>query len=312
MAFNCGKFTRTTVLAVAIAFLAYNIYQTFVATLFISHFPLIIQRLPSVIQSSNPSLQLFLFLTQELAGAIGVYLRLIGAIFAINFAILFYRKNPSYLGKLSKALLLESLYFLLAIPVAINHLVGSTISTSAFLNFNTGLSYLFQVVVIFSSLFWLSGKLRNNSNIGSVFSGMLVGASMYFLGMWIRNCFLWVYGILPMQTQPTLVYIVGSLNSLITLLIPAVILLIARFSVKVNRAQIKVRFWSIGLATFFAGFYFVVYDLVSILSPLYSAYLLVIDGWMVTLCFLGVALFVESLRVRAEHAKRSASDASGY
>ncbi len=151
---------KKALLIVAASFLLYNIYQTIISTIFISHFPLIVNQLPNFIKSSQPALQLTLFLLQELAASVGSYLRLIGAVFAFNCAILFFKRNPKYIEKLRIALLFESLYFLLLIPAGINHVVGSIISSSAFLNIYAGVSFLLQAALIFPSLFMLSQKLK--------------------------------------------------------------------------------------------------------------------------------------------------------
>ncbi|HUK84245.1 MAG TPA: hypothetical protein VLU95_00135, partial [Candidatus Acidoferrum sp.] len=145
---NKDRFTRTAVLIVALAFLIYNVYQAIIVTFFISHFPLIAQRLPSVIASKNMHLQVTLFLTQELTGSVGAYLRLAGALLATNFALNFYGNKPTYLKTLGKAVLFESLYFLMFVPVVVNQFVGSVISTSLYLNFYTGLSYLLQIIIV--------------------------------------------------------------------------------------------------------------------------------------------------------------------
>jgi hypothetical protein len=173
---------RKAVLVVALLFLLYNIYLVISATIFVSHFPSIVTQLPHFIKSSQPNLQLALFLFQELSGLVGGYLRLIGAVFALNCAVLFLRKDPNYLGKLRYALLFESLYFLLLFPAAINHLVGSVISISAFLNFYTGISFLLQVALIFPSLFMLSRKLNDPQDVPLVLKWAGFAASFVCFG----------------------------------------------------------------------------------------------------------------------------------
>jgi len=291
MTFDYKRSTRAAFLVVAIAFLLYNIYQVVLTTMIVSHFPLIIERIPSLIQSTNPSLQLALIVAQELAGAIGAYMRLIGAVFAMNFAILFFRNKPPYLNKLSKALLFESLYFLLYFPVVFNHIIGSTISASPFVNFNTGLSYLLQIALVFPPLFILSLKLKKDSRFASTISWILAAVSLYFFGAWIKHCFMWIYGVLPMQTQPTIIDTIGSINSVLTLLMAAIVSSISWFMIKTNRGKANVRIYLASLAVVLAGAYFVIYDVISIYSPIFGAYLLLNDAWMITLLVLGIALF---------------------
>ncbi len=153
---------RKALLIVAFSFLFYNIYLVITATVFVSHFPSIVAQLPHVIKSTQPNLQLGLFLFQELSGLVGSCLRFAGSILALISALLFLRKDPEYLGKLRFAFLFDSLYFLLLLPAAINHLAGSVISNSPFLNFYTGVSFLLQVMLIFPPMFMLSRKAKES------------------------------------------------------------------------------------------------------------------------------------------------------
>lgn len=294
MAFNYMRFTRAAFLVVAISFLVYNIYQVIITTMIVTHFPLMIERLPEVIQSTNPSLQLALFLAQEVAGSIGAYVRLIGAIFAVNFSILFFRNKQSYLNKLGKALLFESLYFVLYIPVVFNHVIGPMISTSPFLNSFTALSYLLQILLVFPPLFILSLKLRKDSKSPSTTYWGLGAVTVYLFGAWIKHGFMWVYGVLPMQTELTIIDIVGATNSLLTLLLAAIISSISWFMVKTNRGKANLRVCLVSFAVVLAGVFFVIYDVISIFSPIFGAYLLLTDAWLITLVVLGIALFYDN------------------
>ncbi len=178
---------KKALLVVALSFLLYNIYAAVTATIFISHFPSIVTQLPHFIKSSQPNLQLGLFLFQELSFFVGSYLRLIGAVFAMNCALLFSKNDPRYIGTLRFALLFESLYFLMLFPAALNHLVGSVISSSAFLNFYTGVSSLLQVVLIFPALLILSRKLKNSQDIQSILKWSGIAAPLYVFGFWVKR-----------------------------------------------------------------------------------------------------------------------------
>lgn len=102
---------KKALLIVAISFLLYTLYQAITTTIFVIHFPLVVTQLSKFIESTQPTLQLALFLFQEIVGSIGSYLRLIGAIFALNCAFLFFKNNAKYLQKLRLTLLFESLTF---------------------------------------------------------------------------------------------------------------------------------------------------------------------------------------------------------
>ncbi len=226
-----ARFFRIALLVVAISFFLYTLYYAVIGTFFLSHFQLVIARLPQFIKSSNPNLQLGLFLFQELSGAVGSYLRLVGAIFGLNAAVLFFKNDMRYIERLWKVFLFESLFFLLLLPAALNHLVGSIISTSPFLNFYTGVSFLLQAVLIFPALFMLSRKLRKPQNLPPILKWACIAAPLYMFGFWVRHGFLWVYALSSSTAQNAgLIGMVGAVNSLVTLLVAAVVTTVAVLS----------------------------------------------------------------------------------
>lgn len=288
---NQVALTKKALLIVAISFLLYTIYQAITTTIFVIHFPLVVAQLPNFITSTQPTLQLALFLFQEIAGSIGSYLRLIGAIFALNCAVLFFKNDFKYLQKLRLLFLFESLYFLLLIPAAINHLVGSIISSSAFLNFYTGVSCLLQAVLIFPPLFMLSLKLKKHQNLPSILKWACIAAPLYVFGFWVRHGLLWVYALLPLGThQAGLIDTVGSVNSLLTLLVAAIVTTVA----SITFGKKKKNTWLIGTAIILVGVYLVIYALVSVWIPIYLAFLPLTDFWMITLPILGIAVLLDS------------------
>jgi len=61
---------KKALVVVAFSFLLYTLYQAITTTIFVSHFPTVIIQLPRFIKSSQPNLQLSLFLLQEIAGSV--------------------------------------------------------------------------------------------------------------------------------------------------------------------------------------------------------------------------------------------------
>jgi hypothetical protein len=283
---------RRALLVVALSFLLFNIYLAITATIFVSHFPSIVTQLPHFIKSSQPNLQLGLFLFQELSGFVGSCLRLIGAIFALNSSLLFLSKDPGYIGKLRFTLLFESLYFLLLFPAALNHIVGSLISSSAFLNFYTGVSFLLQVALIFPSLFMLSRKLKNPQDTDSILKWAGIAVLLYVLGFWVKHGLMWVYAISPSETRwGSFVGTVGFADSLLTLLGAAVV---CAFVCLTFRQKKKLNNRLMGTAIILVGSYFLIYDLVSVWDPIYHAFLPLTDFWMISLLVLGFSVLLDS------------------
>ena len=282
--------TKTLLIAVAISYLLYTIYQAITTTLFVIHFPTVIIVLPTHISSSHPSLQLGLFLLQEIAGSAGSYIRLVGALIAVYCAFNYFRNDPNCLGKFRLVLLLESLYFLLLLPAAANHLVGSIISTSTFLNFYTGVSTLLQAVLIFPPLFMLSRKLKSPQNLPSVQKWVCIAAPLYVCGFWVRHGLLWVYALSSSAPlQEGFFEAVGFVNSWLTLLVAAIVTTVTGLVFWKNR-KLNMRF--VGVAIISVGVYFAIYFLVSVWLPIYRAFLPLTDFWMLTLPLLGIAILL--------------------
>jgi hypothetical protein len=287
-------YLKKTLLVVALAFLLCNIYIAVTATIFISHFPAIAANLPHFFKSAQPNLQLGFFLLQELSGFVASILRLVGAVFALNAAWLFLKNNRLYLGNLEYALLFESLYFLMFLPAAINHLVGSMISTSPFLNFYNGVSFLLQVLLVFPALFVLSRKLKNPEDAGSILKWAGIAAPLYVWGLWVKNGLMWVYAISPAQTTPwSFAGAVGFVNSWVTLLVAAALCSVVCITFG-QKQKLNVRL--AGAAIVLVGIYFVVYDLVSVWDPIYRAFLPLTDFWMISLLLVGVAVLADARR----------------
>lgn len=287
---NKKSFIGKALFIVALSYLLYNIYQAVITTIFVSHFAQIVTQLPNFIQSSHPALQTPLFLLQEIAGSIGIYLRLAAGIFALYAVVLFIRKDKRYRDKFSKVLLFESLYFALLMPSAINHIIGSTITYSAFLNIYTGTSFLLQAVLIFPPLFILSRKLKQPQNTPAILKWAGIAAPLYVFGLWVKHGLLWVYALSPLGTgQAGLIDAVGSANSLLTLLVAAIVATAAWLTFRQKK---KLNTGLVGAATILVGAYFAIYAVVSVWVPIYLAFLPLTEVWMITLPIIGIAILL--------------------
>ncbi len=277
--------TKKALLIIAVSYLLYNIYQALITTMFVLHFPTAITQLSNFIESSQPFLQLGLFVFQESSASIGVYLRLAAGVFAVYSTILLLKGNKGYLNSAKKMLLLESLYFALLIPAAINQTVGYFISSGPFLNINAGISDWLQALLIFPPLFVLSRRLKEpvwgSSNLKLAgFAG-----SMYLFGLWVQHGFIWVIAF--SQSTQTLPAMVGLVNSWVTLLAAAIVWTLAWLTFK----QEKPLF---GVALILAGGYSLVYLLIAVWVPLYLAFLPLTEFWMVSWLVLGAAVLMDS------------------
>jgi hypothetical protein len=295
---HTNAFTKKTLIVVASSFLLYAMYQAITATFFMLRFPTAIEFLPNFFDSSQPQLQLALFLVQELANSVGSYLSLTAALLALNSAILYLKNNPKYLQRLRLVLLFESLNFLFLLPVAANHLIGSAISTSIFLSFYTGVSALLQALLIFPPLFLLSRKLKNPSDSSSILKWVVIAAPLYAFGFLVRQGLLWVYALSSLAPpQMGFFEAIGFVNSWLTLFVAAVVTTVACLDLW-RRGKPNLRLLAAAISL--VGVYFVVYDLVSVWVDVYRDFLPLTDFWMLTLPILGVALWFNARQLVGE------------
>ncbi len=99
-----------------------------------------------------------------------------------------------------------------------------------------------------------------------------------------------MYAISPAgNLQTSLVEAVGFANSLLTLLLAAIVTASAALVFRQNKTAFK---WLIGGALILIGFYFALYALVSVWVPVYYAFLPLTEFWMITAPILGVAVLL--------------------
>jgi hypothetical protein len=284
------EFTKKALLIVAASFLLYCIYQTINATVFISHFQLIAARLPDFIVSSNPTLQLALFLSQELLASIGSYFRLIGSVFAFVSSVYFYKNRPLFLQNFRRALVFESLYFLLLLPAGINHVVGASISSSRFLNVYTGISFVSQPILIAPSLLMLNKKLEKPKNLKPLLKWAGIAGLMYIFGLWIKQALMWVYALSSSENHLNFATALGFANSWVTLAVAAIFSAAAWLTFMKNKKHSSLLG---GSALVLVGLFFAIYVLTSSWIPTYLSFLSLTDFWMITMLILGIAIFLD-------------------
>ena len=232
-----------------------------------------------------------LLIIQEFASIIGIYLRLFGGVLAVSSAYLFYKNDSRYIGRLSKVILFESLYFASFIPSGLNHIILS-FSEFAFVGFNlyTGASFLLQGLILFPVLFILNRKIEvNKDSVNLRWIG--IAAPLYVFAMWIKHAFFWFF-VLSMTTTSSLFETIGMINSMLTMLVAALILLYA--CIPLIRYTKKIYSGIIGASLILIGIYFVIYFIVSIWVPIYSSYLYLTEFWMVSLLIPGFILLLKT------------------
>jgi hypothetical protein len=276
---------RVPLLIVAISYFLFNVYQAAITTVFLFEFPFTLNQF---ISNQIISFNLPLLLIQEVSGSLGVYLRFVGGVIAVQTAWLFAKGSNRYFKKFRQVLLLESIYFLLLLPSGINHIITSATNPGGFFNIYTGISFLLQPLLIFPSLFMASRILKNSKERSDHFKWLGIAGIFYVFGLWIKHSLLWVYALVPLgNQQSSLLTNLGAVNSLLTLFIAAVI---SVFSYIIFKRKKKLSNIFVGTVLTLIGSYFVIYLFVSIWVPVYCSFLVLTEIWLIVLPILGLAL----------------------
>ena len=298
MSLNKVDFLKKALLLVSIIFLLYTIYHTIVTTIFLTNFIPNIGQLPESIQIPenfvSSTFPWTLILIQEFTSSIGIYLRFFGGVLAVSSAYLFNKKDIRYLDRFSKVLFFESLYFVLFIPSGLNHVILS-FSEFTFVGFNlyTGVSFLLQGLLLFPTLFFLSRNLKRNKVAVNL---RLIGATvtLYVFVMWIKHAFFWFFALSPLGGQSgSLLETIGAVNSLLTLIIAALVSLFGYMPLirKTKKRNLRL----IGASLILIGSHFAIYLIISVWVPVYSSFLGLTEFWMVSLLIPG---FTVMLKIR--------------
>ena len=280
------SYLKILLLVVAFSFLAYSVYWEAYSVFWIYNVTVNITAVLRTLNIISP-LQQNLIIIQEYAASAGYILAFIGAIFAVQCTVMFIKNDKKYRGKLGQALFFEALFFLLLIPSSVHHLLGVALS---WINVDVyvGLSFLLQALLIAPPFLMLSYYIRKPQNQALILKWVAISTSAAVWGFWVKYLFLWLDTLSPLDAnQASLGSIVGGFNSWFTLIIAGIITS-AACSVLYRKRKVYTRL--VGAALILLGSYFIVYDFVSILVPVYSSYLYLTDFWMATLPVLGVAM----------------------
>ena len=291
---NLPNYLKISLLIIASSFLAYSLYWTAYSVFFVYNLTTHITTLFQMLNISS-NLQQNIIIIQEYAASAGFFLALIGAIFAVQCAVLFVKNNEKYLGKLGKTLLFEALFFLMLVPSSIQHLLGFVLSWTN-VDIHVGLSFLLQALLIAPPSIILSYHLRKPQNQTSILKWITISAPSVVLGFWLKYLFFWLGTLSPLgPKQANLASIIGAVNSFVTLLIAGIITSLACLVLYRKR---RVSTSLVGIALILFGSYFIIYDLVSIWVPIYKSFLYLTDFWMIVLPILGIAVLkVKSFNV---------------
>jgi hypothetical protein len=284
-------------LIVAASFLAYSIYWLANGVIWgytVTSMLLHINQIPPL-TSMGPSELTALFI-QEYCSIANSFVLLFCGAFALQSTVFYVRHNQNYLHKLRSTLVLLAVFSLLLVPASLHHLLGVAYGWSM-VDIYVGLSYLLQALMVVPPLLMLSQKMRNPQKPATIRKWATIATSLFMFALWVKYLFLWKDTLVPMNTQTANpVSVVGSVNSIVTLLVAGSIIAVSCFRLNKNRMHSDL----LAAGLVLVGAFFIIFSFVSIFVPIYASFWYLTDFWMTTLPILGVAMLMKNTKITAD------------
>ena len=230
-----------------------------------------------------------LWFSSEASGEIGLIIRFAGACLLIAFSWTLLRKKTFSFSFFRKAVLLEGTYYLFYVPFIINLLIRpASDPTTLRVYYETAISYTIQTVLVSGSFIVLYFKMRNQETYNpQILRWCAIAAVSFVFSLWIKHFMFNLYALPIDLANPILV--IGLLNSTLTILAAATILLVTLTPViRTQSAAINKKM--IGLAFVLMGAYFVIYILVASVNSSYLAFLQLTELWAISFVVAGAGL----------------------
>ena len=230
-----------------------------------------------------------LWFSSEASGEIGLIIRFAGACLLIAFSWTLLRKKTFSFSFFRKAVLLEGTYYLFYVPFIINLLIRpASDPTTLRVYYETAISYTIQTVLVSGSFIVLYFKMRNQETYNpQILRWCAIAAVSFVFSLWIKHFMFNLYALPIDLANPILV--IGLLNSTLTILAAATILLVTLTPViRTQNAAINKKM--IGLAFVLMGAYFVIYILVASVNSSYLAFLQLTELWAISFVVAGAGL----------------------
>ena len=243
---------------------------------------------------STGSLMPLFHLASELIGEVGVILRFIGACFFLAFTYALFKKKTLYWSHLKKAILLEGSYYLFNIVFIIYLFVRALTSADAtsatiLTYYGAAISYAAQIIFV-TPIFLIFYRKIGPEGIdqSEITKWGALAITGFVFGLWIKHFMLAIYAI--GIDFSSIIFVIGSLNSVFTLLI-AGILLIGIFMSLYRKTSTNYNRQGLGLAFIIAGLYTTIYCAVALVNQQYMNWISLIDWWTIIFIVLGLSFF---------------------
>jgi hypothetical protein len=277
------KVKHLCVFVVAASFLLYQLF------LLQNSFPAIIRIYTTV--AANTNFWTLVWLSSELAGEIGLIIRVAGACLFVFIAWKLVIKREFSVFR--KAVLLEGIHYLFYIPFILN-LFSSPLGTesSQAVYYETAISYTVQTALVSSSFITLYVKTRNQTiQSQQTLRWSAVAAVCFVFSLWFKHFMFNLYALPIDFTNPVLV--VGLVNSTLTMLVAALTLL-ATLAPVIRTKTTTLNHKQIGFSLLLIGTYFIIYILIAQVNDAYMAFLQLTELWAITFVVAGVCFLTKN------------------
>jgi hypothetical protein len=241
-------------------------------------------------QTSDPFWTSFWF-ASELIGQVGFILRFIGACFLIAFTLLLLIRRKFILSYLKRAVPLEGVYYLFILPFILSLFLRPSTSL---VNILAGLSYTLQILLITPAFLILYIKLRKPTSAkNELFKWGAIAVVGFTFALWIKHFLLNLYA-LPVNFENPIL-IVGLLNSMLTIMLAGLILLVAFIPI-IRKKSLEFNYKAVGVAFVLIGIYFVIYIIVSLFIQRYMDFLMLTELWAIAFIIPGIGYIIKNHR----------------
>jgi hypothetical protein len=263
---------------------SFFIYQLF---LLVNSFSAI-HRIYTIIAADVNSWNILWFFS-EASGEIGLIIRFAGACLLIAFSWTLLRKKTFSFSFFRKAVLLEGTHYLFYVPFIINLLIRPASDPAVLRVYcETAVSYIFQTVLVSGSFIVLYFKMRNQETFNpQILKWGAVAAVSFVFSLWVKHFMFNLYALPIDLANPVLV--IGLLNSTLTILVAAIILLVTLTPV-IRTQTVSISKKMAGFAFVLIGGYFVIYSLVASVNSSYMAFLQLTELWAISFVVAGAGL----------------------
>lgn len=279
---------KFALLIVATSFLVYSIFWLVNGIIWGYNVTRMLLNISQItVLSSMGTSELIALFIQEICSVTNSFVLLICGVFVAQSAIFYVKNKPNCLKKLRWVLILMAVFSLLLVPASLHHLLGVVYGWSM-VDIYVGLSYLLQALLIVPPLLILSKKMLNPERLSAVLKWAMIAGSLFVFALWLKYLFLWVDTLKPMNTQgDSLMSTIGTINSILTLLVAGVITVWGCFNLYKNSPNTK---RVLAAALILVGAFFWIFSIVAVFVPIYASFWYLTDFWMLTLPILGIAI----------------------